>query len=273
MVELSCQAFLLFARARNMSDFAELAPFSFIPVDFTPKSLESREMQEKLMQWGLNDNRLSFSRFRFDEAFGGDDRDYDRLLKDFVRDAGVSAVLNFSGSASIPVQLSVQSLRLQQMSMTFFDRLTSEESNVATSSGSIRGCFTDYIDEIEIDNLIRDLLVNPDSEHAGMYSEAERDEFLFRIFKILVIGGTMCQPETILEYYLSITKSIYKDIVTVFKNEKDGQVQISGKAFELSSVGGLQMFESSNPRNLMFVLVDPVKKYVTVVKNTHSALW
>jgi hypothetical protein len=48
---------------------------------------------------------------------------------------------------------------------------------------------------LQISDLLRDLLLNEESENSGLYSEEERDEFLWRLFGHLVLGGSCCQFE------------------------------------------------------------------------------
>jgi len=57
------------------------------------------------------------------------------------------------------------------------------------------------------------MLLDEESEEYSLYSEDERNEFVFRIFQMLVLGGTLCQFEDILQPYLDVTKSIYKDLI------------------------------------------------------------
>lgn len=57
------------------------------------------------------------------------------------------------------------------------------------------------------------MLLNKESEEYSLYSEDERNEIIFRMFQMLVLGGTLCQFEDALEPYLDVTKSIYKDLI------------------------------------------------------------
>jgi len=57
------------------------------------------------------------------------------------------------------------------------------------------------------------MLLDEESEEYNLYSEDERNEFVFRIFQMLVLGGTLCQFEDTLQPYLDVTKSIYKDLI------------------------------------------------------------
>lgn len=57
---------------------------------------------------------------------------------------------------------------------------------------------------------LRDLLVNPDSESAGLFSDEEQNEFIFHLFTLLCVGGGMCQSEDSVNGYLHVTKTLYK---------------------------------------------------------------
>lgn len=39
------------------------------------------------------------------------------------------------------------------------------------------------------------MLINPDSSKASLFSDDEKREFVYRLFKLLVVGGAMCQPD------------------------------------------------------------------------------
>jgi hypothetical protein len=52
-----------------------------------------------------------------------------------------------------------------------------------------------------------------ESEYYELYGEAEREEFLFRIFTHICVGGEVCQFEDIITPYLDASKSLYKELV------------------------------------------------------------
>lgn len=60
------------------------------------------------------------------------------------------------------------------------------------------------------------MLLDEESDEYSLYSEDERHEFVFQIFQMLVLGGTLCQFEDALQPYLDVTKSIYKDLIRLF---------------------------------------------------------
>lgn len=57
------------------------------------------------------------------------------------------------------------------------------------------------------------MLVDKECEEYSLYSNDERNEFIFKIFQMLVLGGEYCQYEDDLQPYLDCTKRIYKDLV------------------------------------------------------------
>jgi len=52
-----------------------------------------------------------------------------------------------------------------------------------------------------------------DSDNYDMFTEEERSEFLFRVFRHLCLGGAVCQFEDTIQPYLDATKAVYKDLV------------------------------------------------------------
>lgn len=51
---------------------------------------------------------------------------------------------------------------------------------------------------------LREMLVNVESERSSLFSEDDKKQLIFRIFKIFAVGGAMCQPETTIERCLYI---------------------------------------------------------------------
>lgn len=57
------------------------------------------------------------------------------------------------------------------------------------------------------------MLQEEESENYYAVGRAEREEFLFRLFKHLCLGGELCQYEDTVEPYISTTRRIYKDLI------------------------------------------------------------
>lgn len=151
------------------------------------------------------------------------------------------------------------------MNMSFFDRL--EEHDICTSGGTIRGCYEETFDGITAGNKLQEMLLNPDSENSSVFSESDRNELIFRIFRTLAIGGGMCQPDTTTTRYLEMTQALYKDLLTVYRDSKTNEIVVAGKAFIMRQVQGLELFpHPDSPINQIILLVDPAKKQIVVFK-------
>ena len=53
--------------------------------------------------------------------------------------------------------------------------------------------YDNYVEDITISDKLKQSLLVEDSEFYSIFSEKERDEFLFHIFKRIVTGGALCQ--------------------------------------------------------------------------------
>jgi hypothetical protein len=62
----------------------------------------------------------------------------------------------------------------------------------------------------KVSDKLREMLVNEDSENCNVFGEEEQRELIFQIFKLLAIGGGMCQCEDTVNPYLDATKTLYK---------------------------------------------------------------
>ena len=57
------------------------------------------------------------------------------------------------------------------------------------------------------------MILMEDSDNYEVYSESERQEFLFHLFEHLCLGGSVCQYEDSITPYLDTVKALYKDLV------------------------------------------------------------
>ena len=159
--------------------------------------LNSRENQEALLQWNLTDS-LTVEKFLFSGPFISDSSvEYERLLKDFFCRNDCLAAINIFGTPSAPTVIDFDVLDTSIMSMEFFDRML--DSNLVTSTGNIRGCFDEVFDGITVGDKLREFLLNEDSENAGLFSSTDRNQFIFSIFKVFAVGGSMCQPDSTIQ--------------------------------------------------------------------------
>merc|ERR1719190_55549 len=107
--------------------------------------------------------------------------------------------------------------------MTFLNKF--EDCGAICQSGHIRGRVEEDLDGVPICNLIREVIMCEESDLYDAFTEQERGEFLFRIFSHLVFGGASNQWEDHVEEYFRVTKEVYKDLLSVRKNDT-GDVEV-----------------------------------------------
>ncbi|NXC20101.1 CF300 protein, partial [Corythaeola cristata] len=159
--------------------------------------------------------RITAQAFRFDQQFKPYQKDefvmvyMEIFLFYLLKETWSETFLCIAGSKVTKIEATV--VPCTQISMSFFDRLYSE--GVVRETGDIVKCYDDYYDDILISDELRKVLLLEDSDHYDLFSQSDRKEFLFCLFKHLCIGGTLCQFEDIVGPYLETTKALYKDLV------------------------------------------------------------
>ena len=79
--------------------------------------------------------------------------------------------------------------------MGFFDKLLDPNAGIVGPTGNICGCFDEAYDGVTAGDMIRDLILNPDSVNNAVLSENEKEEFIYKLFRTFIIGGALCQPD------------------------------------------------------------------------------
>lgn len=98
-------------------------------------------------------------------------------------------------------------------------------------------------------------------EEYDVFSDTDRKEFIFHLFKCLCLGGKLCQYEDTIGTYLSTTKLIYKDLISVVK-DSNGKLKVSSRVFKILNLENNQspLFPIEHPQNFCFVSVDPLRR-------------
>ena len=91
---------------------------------------------------------------------------------------------------------------------------------------------------------------------------------------MLAVGGGMCQPDVTMERYLEITKGLYRDILTVYKAPTTGDITVSGKVLLVNTVRGMGLHSAEEkPYNTFILIVEPMRKEISVLKNDFKPFW
>nr|XP_034329317.1 cilia- and flagella-associated protein 300-like [Crassostrea gigas] len=238
-------------------------------------SFDTKENKEFFLKWSMK-GRLCVQMFSFDQPFQPYQKD--DFAKNFMKDPNVISNLRMiSGDKWTVVGIPATSVTAEPvpcsvLSMTFFDRLT--ENNVVRESGHISKCFDEFCGEFTISDELRKMLLIDDSDNYCLYSDSERDEFLFRIFFHICLGGRFNQYEDEIQPYLDVTKQVYKDLISVQKNPETKELNIVSCVFKLTAKDGDSMFypaKTEHENTFSYLVVDPIKRTATVFYHNFGA--
>lgn len=167
-------------------------------------------------------------------------------------------------------RISCRQLRTSVTTLAFFDRLV--DAGIVAPSGALRRCLDDVHDGATASDLLKDMFVNPDTEHADVFREDdEQHELLFCLLKTLVIGGAMCQSDEAFAPYEQLAKRLYKALVAVKKSDRAGSggVEVTSRVYAVDGV-----FPAPDSRfSSCFVVLDARKRCLTLWHHHFQPFW
>lgn len=121
--------------------------------------------------------------------------------------------------------LSYKTMSCNVLNMAYFDFLEQLDL-VNANTGHFKGAPDEWVDSIQLSTKLRQAMLWEDDEN---YCELQQDkyqnEFIFKLFQLLILGGPMCQYDDDATEYLTQTKNLYKDLVTVAKDTETGEIK------------------------------------------------
>jgi len=239
--------------------------YKFDIIDKKLPFTKSKDLQALFSKWDL---RLDVQYFNFDKV--ADDLDMELLLKQFLEDATVLKALNLNPHVN---KCDVEQLFTTAMNMDFLARFHSSslEPLICRESGIILGCSPDLKEGMQVEDQLRCALLDESSDHYYLYNEDESAEFLYRLFKLIVLGGPVCQYENNINVYLDTTKSIYKDVLAI-KQDVSGKKVIRSRVFDIELSHNGERFApgggvNCHTQNKSFIIVDPFYRHITVLSH------
>ncbi|XP_071648214.1 cilia- and flagella-associated protein 300 [Temnothorax longispinosus] len=245
--------------------------FTFVPLnEKIYVGINDKNTQEYLCKWGLKGNFV-IQNFSFNEPF----QQYHKyqLADAFFKDDTVAkALLSKQGCAWVKQGIRASNVQVKQvpcsvLSMSFFNKLKDPDNGIVHNSGIICKRYDLQVEDFLVSDNLRGMLLDEESEEYSLYSEDERLEFAFRIFQMLVLGGTLCQFEDVLQPYLDVTKNIYKDLIRVQKQNTSNDLFVSTLVLEIVAKNGKGQdyfpSDSSNRQNIAFLLIDANSREIT----------
>jgi len=236
------------------------------------QSFGSPAIQPLLNKWGFGEDMVMCT-FRVEQPIHADTAS--AMLDAFFSDGEVLGVLHqrtklrVFNSAKLRVRW--EKMGTKVVNMSFFNKF--EEIGAIGPSGHIRGRIEEDYEGVPILNLLREVMLLEDSDLYDTFSPQERKEFLFRIFQHLIFGGASNQYEDHVEEYFKVTKAVYKDMLTVRRNDA-GDVEVLSIAAAISSLGeGGTLFPKESPLNYCYVILDPLSRHVRVWYFGYRPMW
>ncbi|GET02504.1 cilia- and flagella-associated protein 300 isoform X1 [Rhizophagus clarus] len=215
----------------------------------SPNELEynSKNVQDLLEKWGMK--RHSYiKRFIYEEYFDSE-KDEKNFFLEFFNEENVRKEFKVQSDQNNWSELNekihnivYEKIPCNITTLNFFDRLY-DAGIIRRESGAIVKTSPIYLEEnistpILITDELRKLLLIFDSPHYNIFSIEDRNEFIFRIFKSICLGGDVCQFEDLIIEYLNVLKKIYKDLISVQKNEETGDLIIKSFVYKIINLSG-----------------------------------
>ena len=233
-------------------------------VSYSFEALEAGKLpdptRDKLVQYGIFDH-LSFARFRFNKQYN------DLGVAAFLRELVASDQYRSSPVSRhrLAGEVKYQKLRCTELNLNMLDRL--EEHGIVGHNEYIKKTYQDPVNGVEIVDRLREALIMQESELYEIYSSEERQELLFVLLKLVVIGGNLNQYEDYLTPYREVVKELYKQVVSVRKDPSTSQMFADTHAYAVQAVDGETVHINDSDQNLHLVLVHPFTKTVIVMRH------
>ncbi|KAK9955413.1 hypothetical protein ABG768_015295 [Culter alburnus] len=220
-----------------------------------------------LMKWSML-GRITTQAFNFDQSF----QPYrsNDFAWNFFQDPCVKnnlKVLDSSGSWTLLgrdiTHVNVEVVPCTKVSVDIFDPIYS--NGILRPSGHIVKCYHEVIPDFDE---LRMLLLEEDSDNYHIISPSDRQEFLFRLFKHMVLGGELCQYEDVIDPYTETAKMMYKDLVSVQKDPHTKEISVVTTILKVSAHdhGGLcYPSATDNEQTFAYLCIDPFKRHVYVL--------
>ncbi|GAB1603680.1 cilia- and flagella-associated protein 300-like, partial [Argonauta hians] len=180
---------------------------------------------------------LKIQLFSFDQLFQS--YQYKTLIHNFFNDPTVINNLeicstnNWCKFGQKASKVDIEIIPCSVLSMEFFDRL--KESGIVLEGGSIQKCYDEFYEDFIVSDELRKMFLLEESDNYELYSESEKEQFLFCLLKHFCLGGKFCQFEDDFETYETMTKKLYKELVSAQKVADSHQPRIISSVYKVTA--------------------------------------
>ncbi|XP_048389011.1 cilia- and flagella-associated protein 300 isoform X2 [Stegostoma tigrinum] len=200
--------------------------------------LEDSKIRDLFMKWSMH-GRITVQVFSFDQCFQSYEKD--SFVLAFFQDPNVLA--NLKVLSPLPSQwttlgkevkeIEAEEVPCNQLSILSFDCLYTE--GIVRETGHITKCLDEFYEDFVISDQLRQVLLLEESDKYQIFSDKEREEFIFHIFKHLCLGGVLCQYEDTIDPYLETCKTMYKELVSVQKDPDTKDIRIISTVLKVTA--------------------------------------
>ncbi|XP_069676621.1 cilia- and flagella-associated protein 300-like [Periplaneta americana] len=228
-------------------------------------------VQNLLMKWSMK-GQIKLQTYCFNQPFQLHQKH--ALANAFFSDPVVISTLQtMSGRNSWTpvgvkaVSVDVEHVPCSAISMSMFNCLQDPANGIVREDGFIMQSPYEEIDNFPVADELRRVLLDEDCPNYSLFSEAQRSEFIFRLFKHFCLGGEWCQYEDNIKPYLHTTKAFYKETVRVQKDPITKQLTIASVVLKVTAKGenGLAFFPCNpeNHQNCAYLVIDLINRQIT----------
>lgn len=129
------------------------------------------------------------AKYRFNQPFhliGADN-----FLRDLFNDKAVLGTFSPVGATLNCSNVKFKKMYATVINMSYFDFL--QEKQIVMDDWSVKMDYDEFVDGIQLSNRLRKALLWEESEYFGELQEDRiQNEFIFKLFQMIVIGGSMC---------------------------------------------------------------------------------
>ncbi|XP_069746824.1 cilia- and flagella-associated protein 300 isoform X2 [Narcine bancroftii] len=233
--------------------------------------MQDRKIRDLLMKWSM-DGRIVVQAFSFDEYFQPYDKD--KFVQAFFKDPNVLNNLKVVSPSTCEwttlgvdiKKTEAEEISCKQVSMSFFDCLYTNE--IVRETGYINKCLDEFYEDFIVTDQLRQVLLLEDSNNYQIFSDTERKEFIYCLFKHFCLGGMLCQFEDTVDPYLETTKTVYKEIVSVQKDPESKGIRVISTVFKVTASderGICYPSTKKHEQTFAYLIVDPIKRHVNTL--------
>lgn len=238
-------------------------------------NIYNKETMKLLEKWGLT--HMELVKFRFNLNFNH--LEINKFLLNLFNSPiirkhvpGIASVISYTGNDRVDKitfnKLITESVNLDILDVIYENKIVNKET------GYIKKDFEEIYEGITLTDKLKGALVNPEDENYCVFDEKTRNEFLFKVFMHICIGGSLNQYEDYAGEYFNLTKKFYKDLICVNKNTELNKLVVRSTAYAIQKINDKDMFKNPyNPQNFIYVIVDPYQKTANVWYNKWENFW